>query len=114
MAALVLACKQIWGHVRTCATAVKMADLKYYSFKFSFSQFFFFFFFFAVCRTRQLIILKQITRKSCFVSDLICFFPQKLKLHSLCDGLCNKKSWYSLITVFSCGVCEHLQMSLPL
>ena len=28
MAALFLACKQIWGHVRTCRTAVKMADLK--------------------------------------------------------------------------------------
>ena len=54
MAALVLACQQIWGHVRTCATAVKMADLKCYTFKFSFSQFFFSFFFFAVCRTRHL------------------------------------------------------------
>ena len=31
IAALFLACKQNWRHVRTCATAVKMADLKYYS-----------------------------------------------------------------------------------
>ena len=45
MAALVLACKQVWGHIQTCATVVKMADLKYYSFKFSFSKFFFLFFF---------------------------------------------------------------------
>ena len=53
MAALVLACKQIWGHVHTCATAVKMADLKYYSFKFKFSQSFVFLFLFALCRTRH-------------------------------------------------------------
>ena len=51
MAALVLACKQIWGHVRTCATAVKMADLKYYSLSSSFLKVSFFFF--AVCRTRH-------------------------------------------------------------
>ena len=51
MAALVLACKQIWGRVRSCATAVKMADLKYYSLSSSFLKVFFFVF--TVCRTRQ-------------------------------------------------------------
>ena len=54
MEALVLACKQIWGHVQACATAVKMADLKYYSLSSSFPKFLFSFFLFAVCRTRHL------------------------------------------------------------
>ena len=60
MVALVLACKQIWGHVQTCATAVKMADLKYYSLSSSFSTFLFSFFFFAVCRTRHKVKYFQI------------------------------------------------------
>ena len=61
MAALVLACKQIWGHVRTCATAVKVVDLKYYSLSSSFLKVSFFFFFFAVCRTRQFAIFKKLS-----------------------------------------------------
>ena len=62
MAALVLACKQIWGHVQTCATAVKMANLKYYSFEFKFSQSFLFFFFFAVYRTLHLTRISRLLK----------------------------------------------------
>ena len=59
MAGLVLACKQIWGHVQTCATGVKMADFKYYSLSSSFWKFLFSFFLFAVCRTRHFVKFLQ-------------------------------------------------------
>ena len=61
-----------------------MADLKCYSFKFSFSQFFFLFLFFAVCRTRHRIYIcqrsltthlkKEAPKYYKILATLLCFF----------------------------------------
>ena len=110
MAALVLACKQIWGHVRTCATAVKMADLKFYSFKFSFSQFFFSLF--LCCMSNTTILVRRLPNTGMEkknLSETRKFGGKKLMLWSLLPtmfGNVSKKSMEQKIRSNICIFCR--------